>query len=79
MVYPKHNERGVISLQTVIQTYLDEAKIGRKQSYRNLAVSPMLSGYAADWEYITLDEALGRTADAQELLGMLGEPVGMPT
>ena len=30
-------------------------------------------------KWITLDEALGRTFDAQELLGMLGEPVGMPT
>jgi hypothetical protein len=58
MVYPKHNERGVISLQTVIQTYLDEAKIGRKQSYRNLAVFPLLSGYAVDLDFITLDEAL---------------------
>jgi hypothetical protein len=66
MVYPKHNERGVISLQTVIQTYLNEAKIGRKQSYRNLAVFPLLSGYAADWEYITLDEAL--TEDLIEVM-----------
>jgi len=30
-------------------------------------------------KWITLEEALGRTSDAQELLGMLGEPVGMPT
>lgn len=45
-------------MQAVIQTYLDEAKIGRKQSYRNLAVFPLLSGYAADMGYITLDEAL---------------------
>ncbi len=28
-------------------------------------------------KWITLDEAMGRTSDAQELLGMLGEPVGM--
>jgi len=66
MVYPKHNERGVISLQTVIQTYLDEAKIGRKQSYRNLALFPLLSGYAADFDYITLDEAL--TEDLIEVM-----------
>jgi len=43
-------------MQSFIQTYLNEAKIGRKQSYRNLAVFPLLSGYAADLEYITLDE-----------------------
>jgi len=30
-------------------------------------------------KWITLEEALGRTSDAQELLGMLGEPVGLPT
>jgi hypothetical protein len=58
MVYPKQNEGGVISLQTVIKTYLDEAKIGRKQSHRNLAVFPLLSSYAIGLDYITLDEAL---------------------
>jgi hypothetical protein len=57
-VFFKHNERGVISLQTVIQAYLDEAKIGRKQSYNNFAVFPLLSGYAVGLEYLTLDEAL---------------------
>ena len=51
-------ERGVSSMQTVVQAYLDEAKIGRKQSYRNLAVFPLLSGYAATLDYIILDEAL---------------------
>ena len=30
-------------------------------------------------KWITLDEALGRSSDAQELLQMLGEPVGMAT
>ena len=45
-------------MQEIIRSYLDEAKIGRKQSYRNLAVFPLLSGYATSLEYITLDEAL---------------------
>ncbi|MEJ2233521.1 MAG: hypothetical protein P8X67_06310 [Syntrophobacterales bacterium] len=45
-------------MQTVIKTYLDEAKIGRKQSHRNLAVFPLLSSYAIGLDYITLDEAL---------------------
>ena len=45
-------------MQTVIQAYLDEAKIGRKQSYQNLALFPLLSGYVTDVEYLTLDEAL---------------------
>ena len=54
-------ERGVISVQTVIQNYLNEAKIGRKQSHRNLAIYPLLSSYAVEVEYITLDEALSRS------------------
>jgi hypothetical protein len=51
-------ERSVIFVQTVIQNYLNEAKIGRKQSHRNLAIYPLLSSYAVELEYITLDEAL---------------------
>ena len=45
-------------MQTVIQGYLDKVKVSRKQSYRNLAVFPLLSGYATALDYITLDEAL---------------------
>jgi twitching motility protein PilT len=30
-------------------------------------------------KWITLESALGRTSDAQELMAMLGEPVGLPT
>jgi len=51
-------ERGVIVVQKVIQNYLNEAKIGRRQSQRNLAMFPLLSSYAVGLEYITLDEAL---------------------
>ena len=47
-----------MSVQAVIQNYLNEAKIGRKQSHRNLAMFPLLSSYAVGLEYITLDEAL---------------------
>ena len=47
-------------MQTVIQNYLDGAKIGRKQSHRNLAMYPLLSSYTVGLEYITLDEALSR-------------------
>ena len=53
-------------MQSIIQAYLDEAKIGRKQSYRNLSVFPLLSGYEADFDYITLDEAL--TEDLIEVM-----------
>ena len=45
-------------MQTIIQNYLKEAKIGRKQSHRNLAIFPLLSSYANGLEYIMLDEAL---------------------
>ena len=45
-------------MQAVIQNYLHEAKIGRKQSHRNLAMYPLLSSYEVGLEYITLDEAL---------------------
>jgi hypothetical protein len=53
-------ERSVISVQVVIQNYLNEAKVGRKQSHRNLAMYPLLSSYEVGLEYITLDEALSR-------------------
>jgi hypothetical protein len=45
-------------VQTIIQNYLKEAKIGRKQSHQNLAIFPLLSSYANGLDYITLDEAL---------------------
>jgi hypothetical protein len=45
-------------VQAIIQNYLKEAKIGRKQSHQNLAVFPLLSSYANGLDYITLDEAL---------------------
>jgi hypothetical protein len=50
-------------VQKIIQNYLNGAKIGRKQSHRNLAIFPLLSGYATGLDYITLDEAL-----AEELI-----------
>ena len=45
-------------MQKIIQNYLKEAKIGRKQSHQNLAIYPLLSSYAIGLDYITLDEAL---------------------
>ena len=45
-------------MQAVIQNYLNEAKIGRKQSHRNLSMYPLMSSYTMGLEYITLDEAL---------------------
>ncbi len=45
-------------MKEIIKDYLGQAKVGRKQSYKNLAVFPLLSPYVAGAEYILLDEAL---------------------
>ena len=45
-------------MQDVIKTYLKQVKIGRKQSYKNLTVFPVLSTYSLDLDYLLLDEAL---------------------
>ncbi len=45
-------------MQEVLQGYLNEVKIGRRQSFRNLAMFPLLSTYSVDLDYLLLDEAL---------------------
>ena len=45
-------------MDTVIKNYLEQAKLGRKQTYKNLAIFPVLSTYCLDLEYLLLDEAL---------------------
>jgi len=50
-------ERGIIT-EGVIRTYLEQVKIGRKQSYMNLTLIPLLSAYLLDLDYLLLDEAL---------------------
>jgi len=45
-------------MQEAISSYLDQIKIGRKQSFRNLAMFPLLSAYTSDSDYLLLDEAL---------------------
>jgi len=47
-------------MQEVTRAYLENAKIGRKQSYQNLVVFPLLSPYATALDYIMLDEALDK-------------------
>ncbi|MBC8461243.1 MAG: hypothetical protein H8D67_24940, partial [Deltaproteobacteria bacterium] len=42
----------------IIRNYLEQAKIGRKQTYKNLAIFPILSTYCLDLDYLLLDEAL---------------------
>jgi hypothetical protein len=45
-------------MDTVIKNYLEQMKVGRKQSYKNLALYPLLSTYNVGLEYLLLDEAL---------------------
>ena len=45
-------------MDTVIKNYLEQIKVGRKQSYKNLALYPLLSTYSSGLEYLLLDEAL---------------------
>jgi hypothetical protein len=53
-----HQKRSVIAMEQVITGYLKSAEIGRKQSHKNLAVYPLLSGVNSTLDYVTLDEAL---------------------
>ena len=45
-------------MDTVIKNYMEQMKVGRKQSYKNLALYPLLSTYSVGLEYLLLDEAL---------------------
>ena len=45
-------------MDTIIKNYLEQLKVGRKQSYKNLALYPLLSTYSSGLEYLLLDEAL---------------------
>ena len=47
-------------MDTVIKNYLEQLKVGRKQSYKNLSLYPLLSTYASGLEYLLLDEALSQ-------------------
>ena len=54
-------------MERLIHEYLSGLKLGRKQSYRNLTVFALLSDYALDLDYLTLDEALsGNLIDVVE-------------
>jgi len=44
-------------MEQVIKEYLEQIKIGRKQSHKNLALFPLLSEYEGPLDYLTLDEA----------------------
>jgi hypothetical protein len=45
-------------MQDIINEFIAGLKLGRKKSYRNLTMFALLSDYSADFDYLTLDEAL---------------------
>jgi len=47
-------------MENIIKNYLEQLKVGRKQTYKNLALYPLLSTYSLDLEYLLLDEALNQ-------------------
>ena len=47
-------------MQEVVRGYLEQTKVGRKQSFQNLTMYPLVSAYTADVTYILLDEAITR-------------------
>lgn len=49
-------------MKNVLGDYLDEIKVGGRQTYKNLALFPLLSTYALDLDYLLLDEALAAGA-----------------
>ncbi len=42
----------------LIKNYMDQIQIGAEQSYKNLAIYPVLSDYVIPFDYLTLDEAM---------------------
>jgi hypothetical protein len=49
-------------MQNLLINYLEQLQIGQKQSYKNLAVYPLLSEYVVTLDYLTLDEAMSQEA-----------------
>ena len=58
-------------MDTIIKNYLEQLKVGRKQSYKNLSLYPILSTYSSGLEYMLLDEALSQ--DLMEVVEVDGD------
>ncbi len=55
-------------MEKIIAAFFEELKIGRKQSFKNLAIYPLLSNYSVTFDYLTLDEALNQNSiEIQEI------------
>ena len=56
-------------MQNLLINYLEQLQFGQKQSYKNLAVYPLVSEYAVSLDYLTLDEAMSQdTIDVVEIV-----------
>jgi hypothetical protein len=44
----------------IVKNYIDQIQIGAEQSYKNLAIFPVLSDHFIPFDYLTLDEALSK-------------------
>jgi len=49
-------------MEESILKYVGSLTVGRKQSFQNMAMYPLVSDYRTDTDYLTLDEALERDA-----------------
>ena len=47
-------------MENLFQDYFSKLAIGGKQSYKNMAVFPLLSNYSIPLEYLTLDDAVSQ-------------------
>lgn len=50
--------KGSMEMPTIISKFLEQTKIGKKQTHKNLSIFPVLSTYALNFDYLILDEAL---------------------
>ena len=51
-------------MDTIIGTYLEQVKVGRKQSYKNLALYPLLSTYSVGRENVSANKCRARKLDS---------------
>jgi len=52
--------KGDPTMEKIIGDFLEQLKVGRKQSHKNLALYPLLSTYAIGLDYLLLDEAMSQ-------------------
>ena len=62
----KRNQKEEKLMEKILADYLEQLKVGRKQSFKNFSMYPLLSTYSVTFDYLTLDEALDN--DSIEIL-----------